>query len=429
MLAAARRRCQRSSLVHGDLLTENPLGARKFEIVTAFRFFVNVEPELRRPALRALRNHLAADGVLIANVHGNSRSLRHLSVAIRRRWPSRATEPDMLNEMSAADFKALCDDAGLVVQEVHGYGMCPPGLYRTALRPIARRIDDWLANSRLARLAGVDLVFVCRPPVPGNGRTSTIDSSPTSGHTAIAGGDTAEPRNVRKRVDVINQHLPAGTDRILDGGCGRGGYVRAMRAATGARTVGVEYQAAKLQDGLVDGVRGAVVRGDLEHLAISDDSFDAVLLNEVLEHVPSDQRALEEVHRVVRPGGRVVVMSPNRVYPFESHGVFLKRSGRPVPVFVPFVPYIPLPLGRRLLRYWARNYWPHELRDLVTQAGFRVVHTGFVWQTFEGISGHQPRLVRALLPFARAASGILERVPGVRRLGISQLVVGEVDRG
>src|SRR5918997_2700061 len=237
------------------------------------------------------------------------------------------------------------------------------------------------------------------------------------GGPAIAGGDTAEPRNLHKRLKVILDHLPENTHKILDGGCGRGSYVVALRESGGFAAYGVEHQAEKLVDQHLDAAEGAVLRGDLEELGIRAGQFDAVVLNEVLEHVPSDRRALEEVHRVLRPGGTLVVMSPNRLYPFESHGVHLRRGGRAVAVSVPFIPYIPLSVGRRIFRYWARNYWPIELRRLITQTGFRIVHTGFIWQTFEGISGHQPLAVRSALPLLRYLGGVLERTPFVRRFG------------
>ena len=244
---------------------------------------------------------------------------------------------------------------------------------------------------------------------------------------AIAGGDTAEPRNLHKRLKVILDHLPENAHKILDGGCGRGAYVIALRENGGLAAYGVEHQAEKLVDQHPDAAEGAILRGDLEELGIRGGEFDAVVLNEVLEHVPSDRRALEEVHRVLRPGGTLLVMSPNRLYPFESHGVRLRRSGRALPVSVPFIPYVPLPVGRRIFSYWARNYWPTELRRLIEQTGFRIVLTGFVWQTFEGISGHQPRVVRTMLPVVRSIVEVLERTPLVRRFGVSQLIVAEVD--
>jgi SAM-dependent methyltransferase len=68
-------------------------------------------------------------------------------------------------------------------------------------------------------------------------------------------------------------------------------------------------------------------------------------VNEVLEHVPDDRQALKEVHRILKPSGILFVFSPNRLFPFESHCVRLRRSDRRVPLWVPFIPYIPLRFG------------------------------------------------------------------------------------
>lgn len=430
MLDRARRRCRRATLVQGDLLSATPLGTRTFDVVTAFRFFVNAEPDSRALALAALRRHVTDGGTLIANIHGNRRSIRHLAVALRRRRPRADVPPEMLNEMGAAEFVALCEGAGFSVEEVHGFGLVLPRAYDTPVGALARWVDRRLADGRLARRAGIDLVFVCRARPSGDADRSPRGRGRGAGRgdepgAAVSGGDTHQPLNLAKRIDILCDHLPPGARRILDGGCGRGGYVAALRKRTGLAAYGVEHQAGKMADECLPEARGSVVRGDLERLGVRDGWFDAAFLNEVLEHVPSDEQALREVHRVLRPGGRLVVMSPNRLFPFESHGVFLRRSGRAVPVWVPFVPYVPLAAGRRVFSYWARNYWPRELRHLVEDAGFRIVETGFVWQTFEGISRHQPRLLRALRPIARALCNRLERTPVVRRFGISQLIVAE----
>lgn len=65
-------------------------------------------------------------------------------------------------------------------------------------------------------------------------------------------------------------------------------------------------------------------------------------------------------------GGALIVFSPNRLFPFETHGVALRGSGRKVPPAVPFIPWVPLRLGRLCFDYWARNYWPWEFASLPT---------------------------------------------------------------
>lgn len=87
------------------------------------------------------------------------------------------------------------------------------------------------------------------------------------------------------------------------------------------------------------------------------------------------------------------------------------------------IPYVPLKLGNLLFDYRARNYWPLELRQILRAHEFKIVHTGYVWQTFENICGNQPRLIAELRPALRKMASLLEAIPMVRALGVSQFIV------
>jgi len=241
------------------------------------------------------------------------------------------------------------------------------------------------------------------------------------------GGDTATPLNLQKRLTWIGAVAgPLRGKSAIDCGCGAGEYVRAL-TNLGADAWGIEYSAEKIAEAVrIGGLpEGRVAVGDIEAIEFADDHFDIALVNEVLEHVPRDDRGIREVHRILKPGGVALIFSPNRLYPFETHGVSL-RSGTKVPHYTPFVPYVPVRLG--FFQYWARNYWPWELRALVRGGGFSIERCAYVWQTFENISGQQPRLISALRPLLRALARALEATPGLRAFGVSQLIVARKPR-
>jgi SAM-dependent methyltransferase len=111
---------------------------------------------------------------------------------------------------------------------------------------------------------------------------------------------------------------PQTGDRILDCGCGMGFTLRVLAQLSDCRLFGVERNPHTVQRArreLADfGVR--VARADATHLPFADETFDKVLMTEVLEHIPEEQAALREIRRVLRPGGRYVLSVPNANYPF-----------------------------------------------------------------------------------------------------------------
>jgi SAM-dependent methyltransferase len=113
----------------------------------------------------------------------------------------------------------------------------------------------------------------------------------------------------RRRIllSLLERHLCASQAReILDAGCGGGatmqrltryGNVRGMEFAPEA----VAYNRSKGRD---------VVEGSIEEIPFEDETFGLALALDVIEHVPDDDRALTELHRVLTPGGTVLVTVP-----------------------------------------------------------------------------------------------------------------------
>ncbi len=68
----------------------------------------------------------------------------------------------------------------------------------------------------------------------------------------------------------------------------------------------------------------ADVKADICQLPFGDDSYDVILCNHVLEHIPDDTKAMEELHRVLKPGGWGVFQIPqdlNREKTFEDNAI------------------------------------------------------------------------------------------------------------
>ena len=101
--------------------------------------------------------------------------------------------------------------------------------------------------------------------------------------------------------------------KVLDAACGMG-YGTAMLAAAGAsEAVGVDLDAeviAKVRAAAPAGTRFEVV--DVRELPFADDEFDYVVYFETIEHVPDTDKVFDELARVLKPGGLLLVSTPNR---------------------------------------------------------------------------------------------------------------------
>ena len=177
--------------------------------------------------------------------------------------------------------------------------------------------------------------------------------------------DMAFKRRVKTIFDFVNPHDEM---RILDLPCGRGFYLNMFQHVSKCELVGADLDWRVVKTACK--VLGHLANVHIHHASIysmpyPNDSFDAIILSEILEHIDDDFRGLKEAYRVLKPGGVLVVTVPNANYPFwwdPINKVMEKLLNR-------HIQHGPL------AGIWAnhvRLYTPSELRAAVEIAGFEV---------------------------------------------------------
>lgn len=124
------------------------------------------------------------------------------------------------------------------------------------------------------------------------------------------------PDRLRQMIELIGGIGPTEGATMLDLGCGSGEAVSGLMALGAGRVVGIDISLVELILGrkLLEeaGIEATLVAGCAESLPFSDDLFDFIFSPDVIEHVTDQSRYLREARRVLKPGGQVLMNSPNR---------------------------------------------------------------------------------------------------------------------
>jgi demethylmenaquinone methyltransferase / 2-methoxy-6-polyprenyl-1,4-benzoquinol methylase len=189
--------------------------------------------------------------------------------------------------------------------------------------------------------------------------------------------------------DVMNRTMTAGLDRrwrritaqtvvrpgdaVLDACCGTGDLAIAG-AHAGGKVVGLDFSPAMLERARRKAPELEWLEGDLLALPFADASFDAATVGFGVRNVEDLARALSELRRVLRPGGRVGILEITR--PRGALAPFYRVwFDGVVPLLGKLVPggsaYSYLPASVR------RFPGPAELEELMSSAGFRSVTVRF----------------------------------------------------
>ena len=124
--------------------------------------------------------------------------------------------------------------------------------------------------------------------------------------------------DTRKRISVIFDELLVEDLRgkkLLDAGCGTGWFSKAA-SERGALVTSMDL-GENLLGKVKEKCNSTTVVGSILDIPFPDNSFDVVISSEVIEHTVDPQRAISEMHRVLKPGGLMVVTTPNKLWYFS----------------------------------------------------------------------------------------------------------------
>jgi len=195
--------------------------------------------------------------------------------------------------------------------------------------------------------------------------------------TAISGQEFG----IKKRLGFLSEHTTMKGKEVLDLGCGYGTYGDVCYANGASLVLGLDSNLESLREAkLIETINSVT-----EAVPLRESCVDIVLMVEVLEHVHSDRRTLEEVRRVLRKGGILLVTVPNRFYPFETHGMQLGNVSfdNSLGVNIPILSWLPDRIRKHAAR--ARVYTQKDLVRLLHEIGFTVLKVEYMMPPLDSI--------------------------------------------
>ena len=168
MLEQARHNAEGAELILGDLTSEPVVGDRRFDVITAFRFFVNAQDSLRESAMGAIAGRLAEGGYFVFNNHVNRNSL-FSRVVLLSKW-LRGDRSGAFRTMSLGETRALLKRHGLEVVTTRHRGVLPVFNDESERVPfgLLRPLENVFSKFRIFRPVSRYVIFVCRRAAPAS---------------------------------------------------------------------------------------------------------------------------------------------------------------------------------------------------------------------------------------------------------------------
>ena len=245
---------------------------------------------------------------------------------------------------------------------------------------------------------------------------------------AAGGASTISLQNILTRIELVLEMLGNGPGRLLDVGSAAGA-VSFMLANRGWTVDGIDISADMVRWAQERAVREGRTQltfavADIDALPFPDGHFDAIVAMGVIEYLENDSRSLDELVRVLRPGGRIVVTTPNLISPFRWLDEGIRRVERPLVPFLRRLRYGADGAAKRREadkpRLFHRDYTLSGLADQLARRGIAIERkAGHSWGSYR---------LDPYLPIGASMTRVARRwseTPILRSVGASLVVAGK----
>ena len=124
--------------------------------------------------------------------------------------------------------------------------------------------------------------------------------------------------------NLVKSHIknPSG---FLDIGCGTGTNIKEFSKSVSGISIGAEFSGEAIKI-CKSRINNPLVRCSAESLPFKNCSFETITILDVLEHLEKDEKSMEDLLRVLKPKGRLIITVPAHMFLWDDHDVLLHHK-------------------------------------------------------------------------------------------------------
>lgn len=290
---------------------------------------------------------------------------------------------------------------------------------------IAMQDEESCGDDRQDKMKSQNASRISVKPETQSNNSALVPEQTNDSNIPVIGGTAPRhaTRTAQKLASFALSHIGdikcgSKTKRYLDVGCGNG-FITEYIASEFDEVVGIDMENERLEDFRAHASanpRYRIMEMSAANIEFPNDVFSFITSFEVLEHVANLEKSVQEIARVCRRGGVLIISVPQVWFPFENHGVRLGQTTYERKI--PLLPYI-RPLHRKYSL--ARVFSSNQMDDLFLSRGMELLATAYVPPQFERAAANKNSW-ESKITFLRSVLERCETIPFLRVLtGVSML--------